>query len=85
MDMNEPQQMKTAQWKNRLLLMQTLTSLRASGNIHSKVEQILRSSKNKEQTAKELVEIINECKTEEEVVIVIKSSKRLTWKFMTIY
>ena len=53
---NKP--MITSNWKNRLDLMQNLTKRNTSECVHLKIEQILKSSKNKEQTASELNKII---------------------------
>ena len=66
--MKELKPMISAQWKNRLELMKTLTKMHACGAIHNMVESILRNSKDKEQTAKNIVESLKICKTEEEVV-----------------
>ncbi len=66
--MQEPQQMKSAQWKNRLSLMRTLTKMRASKNLHLKVEEALRSSLDKELEAEKIIQILNRNEKEGEML-----------------
>lgn len=50
--------MNTKLWKNRLDLMKVLASKKCSESIHLNIEKILKTASNKEQKAKEILDIL---------------------------
>ena len=63
----------TEDWKNRLSLMQLLTHLHVTEAIHLKVEQIMKVSANKENTAHKLTQVLKECKHEQEMLMKLET------------
>lgn len=71
--MQEPQkQIKTAEWKNRLTLMKTLTKMQASANIFLGVDEILMSSQDKEKTAEKITQVLVSNKNEKAILNALK-------------
>ena len=65
--------MNTNEWENRLELMKCLTNKHVSEVVHLTIEQILKSSQNKEKKAKDLTQILIEAKNENQLLSLIKS------------
>ena len=60
--------LQSKKWENRLRLMEMLTKMKASRCIHSKIENLLKNSQNKEKTAEDLLSILKTSKTEREII-----------------
>ena len=65
--------MKSADWPNRLRLMRALTKKQASASLLRTTTQLMKNSIEKEETAKKLAEIVEQEKTEEEIMRELKN------------